>query len=215
MVNGKLPPKPDPATGQPRPPAAPLDASWGHGHRRRTNRTKASPVPPPGQGPSLAWTSRSWEGVFGGAGFLGLLVGGVLTLKYGGFGWVVDWMNWLAILILSTLGVLFTVWGDGGLAAGADWLRFHKEWVNTYGLVDVKLGVSRSRDTLVLRDNESREFSMGLKMLQDNPEIWDLVYNGMLHSVHYGGAAVNDRARERLLLDPRLHFVHDDDVEGS
>ncbi|MGH3387447.1 MAG: hypothetical protein ACRDOO_01050 [Actinomadura sp.] len=126
-----------------------------------------------------------------------------------------NWTNWLAILVLSTLGMLFTVWGDGGLAAGADWLLYRKEWIKTYELASIKLGVPRSRDTLILKDGDGRKFSMGLKMLQDNPEIWDLVYNGMLHSAHHGRATVNDCARERLLLDPRLHLVYDDDVEGT
>ncbi|MGH3390176.1 MAG: hypothetical protein ACRDOO_15010 [Actinomadura sp.] len=136
-------------------------------------------------------------------------------MKDGGIEWATSWENWLIILIFSLLGGLFVIWAEGGLAAGSDWLRDGKMHVKTYELTEIKLGESRSPNLLVLRDIDGHEFSIGLMLLQSNPDLWDLVYNGMLHSVHHGGAIINDRARERLLLDPRLHLVYDDDVEGS
>jgi hypothetical protein len=215
MTTGKLPAKPDPVTGLPRPPAAPLDGNWGSGHRRSTNRGRKPPDPPPGQGPTLEWTTSPWKGVPGGVAFMVALGIVFLTLRNGGIDWATSWVNWLIILIITTLGVLFAAWSVGGLAAGAEWIRYGKDWVRTYELTDVRLGVPRSPTTLVLRDTEDREFSMGLTMFQKNPDLWNLVYNGILHSVHYGGATINDHAREKLMLDPDLHLIDEDDSRGG
>lgn len=212
MTTGKLPPKPDPVTGLPRPPRAPLDGSWGHGHRRPTNRGSTPPEPPPGQGPTLEWTTSPWKSVPRGLAIMVAIAVGFLTLRNGGIGWVTHWVNWLIILILSALGVLFAAWAAGGVAAGVEWVRYGKTWIKTYELTEVKLGEPRSPTTLVLKDADGREFSLGLMMFQKNPDLWDLVYNGVLHSVHHGGATVNERAREELMLDPQLHFVYDDEL---
>lgn len=126
-----------------------------------------------------------------------------------------NWKTWIFALVFSFLVSLFVVWAMAGLAAGSDWVRYGREWVKTYELTEIKLGEPRSPNWLVLKDADDREFSMGLMMLQSNPELWDLVYNGMLHSVHHSGAIVNDGARERLFLDPALHMVYDDDAEGA
>jgi len=37
-------------------------------------------------------------------------------------------------------------------------------------------------------------------VIQQNPELWNLVYNGIRHSVHRGGAETNRRALDRLQL---------------
>lgn len=212
MTTGKLPPKPDPATGLPRPPAAPLDNSWGRGHRGPTDRTKAPPNPPPGRGPALEWTSRTWRDFFGGLALVLVIAFGFLALRNGSVDWITDWKFLLVIVIISVLGVLVAVWISGGQAAGNDWVRDGKKWVKTYELAEVKLGEPRAKDTLILEDADGRKFSIGLMMIQSNPSLWDLVYNGMLHSVYYNGATINERAREKLRLDPQLHLIYDDEL---
>ncbi|MGH3389345.1 MAG: hypothetical protein ACRDOO_10755 [Actinomadura sp.] len=141
-----------------------------------------------------------------------ILAVGFLTLRNGGIGWAADWVTWLIVLGLSVLGVLFVAWGSGGEAAGTDWLRDGKNWIKTYELKDIQLGVPRSKDTLVLTDVNSRKIGMSLMRIQTNPDLWDLVYNGMLHSVYYNGATINERAREKLRLDPQLHLIYDDEL---
>jgi hypothetical protein len=212
MTMEKLPPEPDPVTGLPRPPAVPLDHSWGHGHRELTDRASSPPEPPLGQGPTLEWTTRPWKGLPSRVAFALAILVGFLTLRDWGIGWMSEWKLWTTILVLSALAALFVVWAEGGLAAGADWVRYGKNWINIYELTTVKLGEPRARNRLILKDADGRDFSMGLSMLQTNPALWDLVYNGMLHSVHHGGATVNERARKELKLDPQLHFVNDDDL---
>jgi hypothetical protein len=135
-----------------------------------------------------------------------------LTLRNGGIDWATHWTAWAVIIILSILGALFAAWGIGGLAAGAEWVRYGKEWVKAYELTDVKLGEPRSPSTLVLEDTDGRKFSLGLMSLQANPALWDLVYNGMVHSIYYNRATVNERAREKLILVPQCHFIYDDDL---
>jgi hypothetical protein len=47
--------------------------------------------------------------------------------------------------------------------------------------------------------------------IQDNPDLWNLVYNGILHSVHHGGATANERARQRLHLDLKDPLFSDEE----
>ncbi len=53
---------------------------------------------------------------------------------------------------------------------------------------------------LVLKDRHGRRFQCQLSTLQANPKLWDLVYNGMLHSACHRRVQSNARAREHLPL---------------
>jgi hypothetical protein len=211
MTTGKLPLKPDSVSGMPRPPEAPLGGGRRYGHGGPTN-TSTAPDSPPGLGPALEWTTRPWTEFLGGVAFMVAIAIVFLTLGNGDMGWAAYWVNWLIIVSLSALGVLIAVLIAGGLVAGADWVRYGKEWVKTYELTEVKLGEPRAKNSLILKDSDGREFSISLWMLQSNRKLSDLVYNGMLHSVYYNGATVNDPARERLLLDPQLHILYYDNL---
>ena len=215
MTAGKLPPKPDPITGLPRPPAAPLRNTWGRGYRGPTDRATKPPVPPPGQGPALEWTSKPWNEFLFGITFLAILSIVTLTLRFGGLEWATHWVVWLVMIILSTLGTLWVIWAWSGLTAGADWVRYGREWVKTYELIEIKMGGSHAKNMLILKDKNGRDFSLSLLILQGIPDLWNLIYNGMLHSAYYGGAAVDELARQKLRLNPKLHLIQDENFRNE
>jgi hypothetical protein len=200
MSDATLPPKPDPDTGLPRPPAGPLDNSWGSSHRHPTDRTTVAPESPPGQSRTLEWIPRSWKKFKQYSIFYVILLVGFITLKDWGIAWVEDWRVWLMVAVLSGLGALAT-WSSDDMAAGADWFRYGKTWVKIYELTEVKLDKAMVADNLELKDAVGHEVSITITSIQNNLDLWNLVYNGILYSVHEGGAMVNERARDRLRLD--------------
>jgi len=134
-----------------------------------------------------------------------ILLGGFLTLKDWGIDWMTHWTLWLTVMIISGLAALAT-WSSDDMEAGADWFSYGKTWVKTYELTEVKLSKAWGADDLEFKDAVGHEVSISILDIQNNPELWDLVYNGILHSMHYGGATANQRARDRLQLnlDDRL-----------
>lgn len=133
---------------------------------------------------------------------LGMLV---YTVKDWGFSWVTNPWLWLVLAPFPFVVLLF---GVSRVSAGADWVRVSKHFVKTYELtsVEVTIGAVGSR-LLGVVDRRGNGFSVQLGDLQDNFELWDLVYNGILHSVHVGGAETNKRAWEYLDLEFPPHLT--------
>ena len=110
-----------------------------------------------------------------------------LAVIWQGFEWVSYWYNWplpplVALLIYLTLR-------KGWVAAGSRWLQHKNAWVDTYDLVDIKIGANGANQVLKLADSTGRRIqSLPLRDLQENADLWDLVYNGILHSVVNGKA---------------------------
>jgi hypothetical protein len=210
MSGVTLPPKPDADTGLPRPPKAPLDNSWGTSHRHSTDRATSAPTPPPDQSPTLEWIPRSrktfWQVAV--SCFVILIV--VALLKDWGLGWAGVWWVWPAFAVISILAGL-AVWSSDDMEAGADWFSYGKSWVKTYELTHLEQKKAWASDSLELKDAAGREVSIKITDIQTNPDLWNLVYNGILHSVHYGGAHVNQRAVERLQLDAHDRLPSTDD----
>lgn len=149
----------------------------------------------------MEWTAGSLGEIINETGVWALLLILYMTAESWGFGWMESRGLWAYVIFATALPVLILFRRAGALAAGAVWFRYRRKWVKTYELVEVKLDGAGSSTTLVLKDTDDRRLSLGLKELQSNPDLWDLVYNGILHSVHNGGAVVDERARERLRLD--------------
>jgi hypothetical protein len=59
--------------------------------------------------------------------------------------------------------------------------------VNTYDLVRIKLEVT-TRARLTLQDSTKRGVAVDVTGVQLNRRLWNLVYNGMLHSIANGTA---------------------------
>ena|GEM_PF-789611 len=205
MDVSKLPPKPDPQTGEPRPPSAPLEPGNRKPDDRREQSWKKVPAPPAGEGPILEWfypqrSSRMISGLL-----LSLLVLLTVMIKdwtqgNSGFSWVGIWWMWL--IILAGPFVLLVL-EKGSVSAGADWLANRKGVVKTYELVKVKVSVGSggAAHELQIKDKYGNAASDQITHLQQNHQLWDLVYNGLIHSVHVNGAETNQRARDYLLLE--------------
>ena len=123
-----------------------------------------------------------------------------LTFKDGGLSWAAVW--WLWLFIVPWPFIFIFVGHNSSLSAGADWVCGGKRsFVKTYELVQVKATVGGAARSIELKDRHGNTFSSQLDDLQRNRELWDLVYNGILHSVHVHGAETNKMARNFLGLN--------------
>jgi hypothetical protein len=188
----ELPPKPDRQTGEPRPPEAPVEA-WAKPEKRQAPES-AGVAAPGGMGPVLEGHRESlWGGVLTGA-TVSLVVAVLGSLVWQDISWVSTWWMWIIVLIWIPV---FAFGRRGAtLAAGADWLRQNDRWVKTYELTKIKLGKRAGGYSLELADRDGHVFSADLYELQRKPRLWDLVYNGLLHS-----AARNRPDLNRLAID--------------
>lgn len=201
----QLPPKPAPQTGQPRPPSAPLELGYTKPANRREKARGKVTTSPAGEGPMLEWfypdrTSRVIAGSV--VTILGSLT--YVTKDWingeSGLSWVDTWWLWL---IVAPWPFVFLILGNSPVSAGADWLAGRNLFVKTYELIKVKVGVTSggAAHELQVVDKYGQTARYRLGELQQNDALWDLVYNGLIHSVHVNGAETNQRARDYLLLD--------------
>lgn len=188
-----LPPKPDPATGSPRPPRAPV---YGTPDNRAHNPAAPRPRHPQGCGPTLeAYVLSPWSAWSGGL-FVVVLFVGAFTL-FGGLSWVSLWWMWVLIVAVAA-AIVFGLRGTF-CAAGSDWLKTQHGWVKTYELTEVEMHLNGTSIDLFLRDASGRGTNNQIAKLQNNQDLWDLVYNGIRHSVT-NGAKTNGYARGALNL---------------
>ena len=193
----ELPPFPDPQTGEPRPPNAPIVIGMG---KETTQTLSGFGKPPEGFGPILETRGNNRLALLGGAGILCLLLAAFFTAQNGDFRWVSDPVPWGMLLFLAVFTILRD-WNRSNLAGGVDWFRVNRRWVNTYSLAEIRLaGVLRGW-TLSLQDTEGRALRVYINDLEANRDLWALVYNGMLHSAFHG-ATVNNTAAGMLRLRP-------------
>lgn len=188
-------PKPDRQTGQPRPPQAPVDPGWTPVGRA----TDLGPEEPPlGHGPALEWFAETRSTMWGAAVFALAVFLVFSTWKWGGFGWAKVW--WLWPIVLGCASLFLIGRANSRLTAGADWLIVHGVCVNTYRLREIRVTGGVGTYHLELTDTSGRKIDIQVPYLQRNRELWDLVYNGILHSIVHHGADVNRRAMARLQL---------------
>jgi len=157
------------------------------------------PAVPEGQGPVLEWFQTTTRDSLIAGILVAVLVAAIFTLKDWGFGWISVWWLWIFVVACP---LIFYLYGRGErLAAGADWYKYGRRYVKTYELTSVKVqGTSAGAAwDLDLEDSSGRKLTTQLGVIQQNPRLWDLVYNGILHSVR-NGAETNRRAVERLQL---------------
>lgn len=191
----QLPPKPGIKTGIPRPPRAPVDPGSGTGGGEQNERFK--PNPPPGQGPVLEWYKGSRRrAILSGIG--GVVAVAVLATLKSGVDWMSTWWMWLFALAAGPL-VASSVRTES-CAAGAEWFAVGKSWVRTYELTVVKLKSPTNYRVIQLEDSGGRKVRTKLMTVQENQELWDLVYNGILHSVVNNKAETNALARRAFKL---------------
>lgn len=184
-TTGQVPSCPDTRTGQPRPPRAHRKF-----HGRQTTPTdrhpRKAPPPPEQQGPRLEWYQEGPRGALT-SGLLGAVIVAVAGTLISGPEWVTQWYMWLLPIITGFL-VFITLRKDW-VAAGARWLQHKNTWVDTYDLVDVTIGANGMNQVLKLTDSQGRRIqTLPLRDVQENADLWDLVYNGILHSTVNGKA---------------------------
>ncbi|PXY38597.1 hypothetical protein BA062_01270 [Prauserella flavalba] len=200
-----LPPKPDLQSGEPRPPGAPLDPNNSKPGRRRESAISKAPQPPAGEGRLLEWfypdrSTRFIAGLFG-----SLVVLAVYVIRDWGFSWIGN--IWLWLIALPWPFVFLLAGRNERMSAGADWLAYGKDvFVKTYELTSVKVFIDGPAPAIEMLDRHGAGLRVKTFVLQQNHELWDLVYNGILHSVHVGGAETNKRARDYLLLEFPPHL---------
>lgn len=218
-----LPPRPDPQTGQPFPPHG---RGWAVPDRKpednpsRETRLSHKPEPPPGKGPVLAWHKENKRGkitMFLGSATFFIVAGTILAAIEGDppLEWVQFWQLWAVILVGSLL--ITRPLSYFRFSAGADWfqaeiIRFgvtiRKRTLDLYELRNIKVTTGPAAVYLELED-DTNFVDFARVYWQSDRRIWDLVYNGILHSVA-AGAEVDRNARGLLELDhvPELRYPH-------
>ena len=201
--SARLPPKPDPETGQPAPPHAPRytrdDKGRAELDANRDTTQSGRFRPPPGQGPSLAWYRPSRrKGIRAVVGTYILVV--VLLFVVRGF--TTDWFQiwWIWLVIALGAAPAYPIAMTENCAAGAEWVMVNKSWIRTYELTSIKAYTYSNSLNLHFTDVGGRKLQADIRRLQDDRRIWDLVYNGILHSVVKSGADTNQLARGTLNL---------------
>ncbi|GAB3283513.1 hypothetical protein [Parasphingorhabdus pacifica] len=201
MLPEQLPPRPDPWAGEPRPPRAPGFIKWDKppkdqdSERDRSERRK--PQSPEGCGPVLEWYRHSQRYAIS-MGVVGtVLIGFGIGVRQGlDYSWLGSGWMWL-FLAVAGLG-FYGIFRKVGAAAGADWLKVGRMWVLLYELTEIKARHRGASMHLDLKDSGNRSLQVRLDELQEDRDLWDLVYNGLLHSVLINGATTNHTVHSRL-----------------
>lgn len=190
-----LPPKPDPLTGEPHPPSAPRE--WkGHPGEAERDPHRVGEWPK-SQGPLLeCYTPNQRSKIATGLAGMVMMAAGI-TLINTGFDWLTSWWAWFCILAFGAFG--YFSYRNATCAAGAEWFSHGKHWVRQYELTTVKITMRFSNRYLRLIDCDGRKVTVFLGDVQQNQRLWDLVYNGIVHSVA-SGAETNWIARRALKL---------------
>ncbi|WP_338601538.1 hypothetical protein [Saccharopolyspora sp. SCSIO 74807] len=188
-------PKPDPTTGEPRPPRAPV-LKEDHHEKSRVDPTKANyPPAPEGEGPVLEWYQSSARDFFlmGVYASIALLLFAIL--RDWGFGWMSTWWMWLIILApIPVFSLVVRFQQRVGISAGAEWFASDRTtYVRVYELAEVKLEGTYGGWDLSLEDRVGGRALVNLRDVQWDRDLWDLVYNGIVYSVQQG-AKTNARA---------------------
>lgn len=193
-------PQPDTSTGEPRPPHAPVNVTAKT--RGRTNLQRARvPSAPSGEGPILEFYQETNSDSIKTGLVMSLLVFLFLCLKDWGFDWMSTW--WLWIFVFMSVPFFYFRGRTDGFCVGADWFATSKKtYVKLYELKSVEVTNPPGLQAwgLELHDRHGGFAGVGIREVQQNQALWDLVYNGIAYSVLKGPATANQRAREMLRL---------------
>lgn len=208
-----LPPRPDSEIGEPFPPHGLSymrgDAPDPEFDSNRERRLSRKPLPPPGLGPVLAWHRESPRGkvvlVLSGVGLMLVIVAAISVFSGSGLSAFTYWQMWVFVVVGTVL--MSSPFSSMTYAAGADWLLVERTrwgikkrmWVDLYELTKIDASYGGTTFHLWLYDKDLG-FGRSLEELQRDRKIWDLVYNGILHSVA-NGAQVSVQAIGILKLN--------------
>lgn len=190
--------KPHQNTGEPRPPRAPVRSASAGVEGRKASSAKYPDAPSTAR-PVLEWYQDTVRFSVASGLLMSAIVVAFLCFRDWGFGWVSTWWLWIFVAIPPVW--MYFVGKRYGISAGADWFAMKDAYVDTYDLVEVKLvGASGGLAwDLTLRDKKGDAVTVGLRDIESNRDLWDLVYNGIVHSVGRG-AKTNGKAVDKLKL---------------
>lgn len=212
-----LPPRPDPETGEPFPPHgrgwkgySGSDREPEHNPGRET-RLSHKPEPPAGRGRLLAWHKQSKRGkvsMFVGTVATLAVAFAILSLIQGeGLGMLTAWPVLLIMLVgawLITGPFTYVV-----VSVGADWCQYENyrygvkrgsHVIDLYDLVKIEVATGGVAQLFLTLYGPERGIHLALHEWQTDRRMWDLVYNGIIHSVAKG-AKTDKMARAVLELD--------------
>lgn len=108
--------------------------------------------------------------------------------------------------IFPVVGGALIAWNVRGtnLSAGADWLQSRRHWVRLYELTAIRYTTKPGGFSVLLEDAHGGSAGGDLQELHSNPALWDLVHNGIQHSVASRPVTANLAARRHLPLTPEL-----------
>ncbi|WP_226435131.1 MULTISPECIES: hypothetical protein [Rhodococcus] len=119
-----------------------------------------------------------------------------------GFEWIHWWWYWTIVVTFSW--IIFRACGNSWSAAGATWVQWRSSWVDTYHLTRIQFSADGYARVLRLKDVHGNTIhSFKIHDLQANPDLWDLVYNGILHSVASGNCDIDAKTRRVLKIPHR------------
>ncbi|WP_138841315.1 hypothetical protein [Rhodococcus pyridinivorans] len=203
MVNPiDLPPMPDSITGEPRPPRAPR-IYHGTEYTPLDRNPRNPPDAPEHLGPTLEWLQPTLRDQYGDAAMLAGLLAVFGTISAGGFSWVLEWWAWGLLALFPW--IMFRASGNHWTAAGVSWMQWRGSWVDTYKLTRIQFSADGYSRVLRLKDAHGNEIhSFKISEIQRNPDLWDLVYNGILHSVASGHCDIDAKTRRILKIPYEL-----------
>jgi hypothetical protein len=212
------PPRPDATTYLPFPPPSP----GYHGPDRAGSAPTSEHVPsPPGMGPPVVHYRESRRAGFGHYTlFFALLVllFTIMSLSSGdGLRMLTYWP--IVALIIITPYMMTAPLSYRTVSAGADWFAWtpSKRWwtpwtpqphyIKTYQLTKIDgYTPTWSRPHLRLRDADGHELDAAISLYQGDRRAWDLLANGVLHSVADGATITHEAVNLfRLASHPALH----------
>ena len=121
-----------------------------------------------------------------------LVLGVVFLIFVQGFSvvWMGYWEPWLLVILAAVL--CYFSRRRTAVSAGAGWLQRHNgRWVRTHELTRVTAHPGIGAIRLCLVDRGGRRIRIRHHDLQEDSQVWDLVYAGIVHSVIAGGARTN------------------------
>lgn len=201
------PPRPNPDTGEPRPPQAPAPRH----EATRANRTRRKPEPPDGRGPTPVmahYREQARYPVFDAVKATTTFAITVLLVSVAGSAAELVWPVY-PITGIYFLGFLLFRQREL-VSCGVEWIQHNHHWVHgTYELdrVDYACGRNGQPSQLVL-DKHVHRVNLPVDVLSSNQELWDYVHLALRHSA-VNGAEITVAAREQFpelaALEPPRH----------
>ncbi len=196
-ISSALPAKPDPKTGEPKPPHAPVLAEYPN--RAEPADLMRGPESPVKDQPLLVWRWTSLA-IFGRLAALAVAlgVGAGAVLQLADVPRSDPANGWLAAFVGVVMGLILV--RPRKLGVGAAWLTYGRRWVRTHELTKIEVKPSLLGPVIRLVDPDNNTLTLMLSDLQTNRDLWDYVHLAIRYSLATGKAKANARAIDKLGL---------------